>query len=447
MGIASIGIMAVLFVVAAIAILWVVTLRRVVPTNEVHIVQRSNATVSYGKDTTNGNTYWQWPIWLPKIGLQVIKLPVNNFPIRLEGYEAYDKDRLPFMLDLEAFFRISDPNTAAQRVSTVSELQSQLRSILEGASRSMLASKDINVIMSGRAEFGDQFTSEVKEQLAQWGVEPVKNIELMDIRDSRGSSVIANVMAKKVSEIERDSRITVAENRKKAEESEIQNQREVQVANEQALQQIGVAKANKDREIGLAEEATEQHIKEQQRITAEKTMEVRRVEHVKQAEITKDVEVVKAQEQRATEVERAEGEKAKTVLLSEGQLQSEKMAAEAIKARGEAEAEALKLKELAPVQAQITLAQEIGENVGYQSYLISVRKIESEQAIGIEQAKALTQAEVKVIANAGTPNDGLKGVGELFSSSGGLKLGTMLEGLANTEAGKDIISKFVSDNK
>lgn len=158
-----------------------------------------------------------------------------------------------------------------------------------------------------------------------------------------------------------------------------------------------------------------------------------------------DVEIVKAQEQRATEVERAEGEKNKTVLISEGKLQAEKMAAEAVKVHGEDEA--LKLKELAPVQAQIALAQEIGENQGYQQYLISVRQIETSERVGIEQAKALTHADVKVIANSGSATEGLSSLGDLFTSKGGMNFGAMLEGLANTDQGKELLAKITGGNK
>jgi flotillin len=38
-----------------------------VPTNEVHIVQSSKKTTSYGKDTGHGNTYYEWPTWLPVV--------------------------------------------------------------------------------------------------------------------------------------------------------------------------------------------------------------------------------------------------------------------------------------------------------------------------------------------------------------------------------------------
>jgi hypothetical protein len=48
--------------------------------------------------------------------------------------------------------------------------------------------------------------------------------------------------------------------------------------------------------------------------------------------------------------------------------------------------------ELAPVQAQIALAQEIGDNKGYQEYLVTIRQVEAGERIGIEQAHALKGA-------------------------------------------------------
>ncbi|MEO6172524.1 MAG: SPFH domain-containing protein, partial [Arenimonas sp.] len=185
----------VIFLTLFIALL----LRRVVPTNEVHIIQSGKATVSYGKDHEAGNTYYEWPAWLPKIGIVKIVLPVSVFDGDLEAYEAYDKGRLPFVVDVKAFFRISDSNLAAQRVSSFDELRSQLHAILQGAVRTILASADIEEIMQGRSQFGEAFTREVETQLVNWGVSTVKNIELMDIRDSTGSHVIKNIMEKKKS--------------------------------------------------------------------------------------------------------------------------------------------------------------------------------------------------------------------------------------------------------
>jgi len=411
--------------------IWLVTLRRVVPTNEVHIVQSASNTVSYGKDQASGNTYYAWPSWIPRLGVSTITLPVSVFPLRLSEYEAYDSGRLPFVLDLAAFFRIENSNMAAQRVSNFAELNGQLTSIVQGAARTILASKTIEEIMAGRSEFGDAFTKEVNEQLKAWGVTTVKNIELMDIRDAKGSRVIQNIMEKKKSEIERESRIVVAENNRAAENAEIDARREVEINQQLAAQQVGIRKAEQEREVGLARERMQQTIKEQEKVTAEKQAEVLRVEEVARADIDRAVEVV-----------RAEAEKQKTVLIAEGKLESERREAEALRIRGEATAQSEKLLQLAPVEAQIVLAKEIGENQGYQQYLVTLRQVEAHQAIGVAQAKSLEQADVKVIANAGDVQQGMTGIGDLFSARGGTAIAAAIEGLAQSATGKALLDKI-----
>lgn len=437
------AVLGILALVSVVFVAWIISLRRVVSTNEVHIIQSSTKTVSFGKDQEAGNTYYEWPAWIPRIGIQVIKLPVSVFSLRLKDYEAYDSGRLPFVLDLEAFFRIENSNIAAQRVANVNELNSQLTSILQGAARTILASKNIEEIMQGRSEFGIAFTTEVNEQLKAWGVTTVKNIELMDIRDSRGSQVIQNIMEKKKSEIERESRVVVAENKRAAENAEIDADREVEVNRQLAQQQVGIRTAEKEKEVGIANEKAKQEITEQQKVTTEKAMEVARVEQVKAAEIAKDVNIVRADEQKQTDIVKAEGEKQRTVLIAEGQLESERRNAEAILVKGQAVAESEKLLQLAPVEAQIVLAKEIGENASYQQYLITIRQVEAAQAVGVEQAKALESADLKVIANNGTVTGGISSLGDILSSGGGTNIGALLEGLVQTPTGKALVDKLV----
>ena len=440
----AVGGFVVLAVIIGIIGFWILSLRRVVSTNEVHIIQSARKTVSFGKDQDAGNTYYEWPSWIPVIGINVIKLPVSVFSLRLKDYEAYDSGRLPFVLDLEAFFRIDNSNVAAQRVAGYQELNQQLLSILQGAARTILASKTIEEIMQGRSEFGDAFTKEVNEQLKAWGVTTVKNIELMDIRDSRESQVIQNIMDKKKSEIEKESRIVVASNMKAAQNAEIDAQREVELNKQVAQEQVGIRTAEKDKAVGIANEKSQQDIKAQQKVTTEKAMEVARVQEIKAAEIAKDVNIVQAEEKRQTDVIQAEGQKQKTVLIAEGNLEAQKREAEAVLVNGQAKAESEKLLQLAPVEAQIVLAKEIGENQSYQQYLITIRQVEANQAIGVEQARALDKADIKVIANSGTVTGGISSLGELFTSQGGQNVGAALEGLAQSEVGKQLIDKFMN---
>ncbi|EEV25323.1 SPFH domain-containing protein [Actinobacillus minor 202] len=79
-----------IFVVLVVITLVIALLfRRVVKTNEVHIVQSGGKTTSYGKDTGNGNVYYAFPSWLPVIGVSTIVLPVSVFSIKIDNYERY----------------------------------------------------------------------------------------------------------------------------------------------------------------------------------------------------------------------------------------------------------------------------------------------------------------------------------------------------------------------
>lgn len=423
------------FLLAAVLISTLVALmlRRVVETNEVHIVQSARATTSYGKVTGHGNVYYEWPGWFPAIGITKIVLPVSVFDLTLHGYEAYDKGRVPFLVDVVAFFRINDSNTAAERVASFQELHDQLKAIVQGAIRTVLASHDIDEIMLERSKFGEAFTAEVEQQLENWGVETVKNIELMDIRDTQGNKAIHNIMAKKQSLIEMQSRSEVAENMKRAQIAEIEAKRDTELQSQNARQQVGLRTVEAEREVKTANEQASQAIKEQERLTKQKEMAVVQVNDVQRAEIDKTMNIVHAEQEKQTQI-----------LIAEGKLEAKRREAQGIQLEGEAKAEAEKALQLAPVTAQITLAAEIGANKEYQQYLITIRQIEAAQAVGTEQAKVLGNADVKIISNTGDPVNGVTKVLDLFSSKGGTQVGAMLEALGQTDAGKNLIGKFTN---
>lgn len=434
------GSLGAVLVLGALFTLVAFALRRVVPTNEVHIVQSAKKTLSYGKDTGNGNTYYEWPSFLPLIGINKIVMPVSNFDINLENYVAYDEGRLPFIVDVTAFFRISDANSAAQRISSFEEMQNQLKTIVEGAARKVLASNTIDEIMKGRSQFGVQFTEEVKGQLMNWGVETVKNIELMDIRDGNGSTVIKNIMEKKKSEIEKDSRIEVAKNHQLAQIAEIEAKQQTDLIAEQAKQSVGLRQVEVERQLRMENEKAAQQIREQQKTTKEKEMAVLQVEKTRTAEIEKQVAFVKAEQQKETSIISAKAAQEVVTLKATGDLQAKKMESEGIAAEGKAKADAERAMLLAPVEAQTTLAKEIGSNKEYQTYLVTVEQIKANQAVGTAQAEALKAAQIKVIANSGSASDGLNSIKDIFSSKGGTQLGAMLEGLSNTDQGKALLT-------
>lgn len=420
-------------VLALFAIILAILYRKVVSTNMVHIVQRGRTTMPYGTGLEGGNVYYAWPSWIPKLGVTVIKLPVSNFDLPLDGYDAYDADRVPFKVDVTAFFRIADTALAAQRVATIEELHEQLHLIVKGAVRKVLAGDKVDSIMLERAKFGAAFTDEVVEQLKQWGVEPVKSMELMDIRDGAGSQVISNIMAKKTSQIEMESRRDVAENMRAAEIAEITAKREIDIQRQQAEQAVGERTAEKDKSVGIANQLARQEVLTQEKETKERDMAVKRVEEVRTAEIEKDKMVVAAEQDQQT-----------TVIIAEGNLEAERRNAQGIQAVGEAKAAAEKAMQLAPVEAQIVLAKEIGGNVGYQQYLMTIEGIKGYVVVGGKQAEALQKADVKVIANTGKPGEGMTSVMDLFTSKGGTHLASAVEAFAQSPLGQAIVGKLIN---
>lgn len=415
-----------------LALLLAILFRRVVSTNVVHIIQRGRATTPYGTNLAAGNVSYAWPSWIPRFGVNVIQLPVSNFDLTLEDYEAYDTDRVPFMVHVTSFFRIADTAIAAQRVDSISALKEQLMQIVQGAVRKVLASDKIDAIMLERSKFGAAFTSEVIEQLKQWGVEPVKSMELMDIRDASGSKVISNIMAKKISHIEMESRREVAENKRAAETAEIEAQREIDMRKQEAERAVGEKTAEKQKAVGIAQEQARQEILTQEKETRERHMAVTRVDEVRRAEIERDKQVVAAEQDKQT-----------TVIIAEGNLAAQMREAEGIQALGEAKAAAEKAMQLAPVEAQIVLAKEIGENASYQQYLMTIEGIKGYIVVGGEQARALQSADVKVIANAGNPAEGMSSVMDLFTSKGGTHLAASVEAFAQSPLGKAFLDKAI----
>lgn len=453
---------AVIFVLITI---YVLSLRRIVPTNVVHIVQRGDKTVSYGIGK-GSNVYYQFPAWIPKLGVIVRVLPVSNFDIDLFKYSAYDKDRVPFVVDVKAFFHIADTNKAAEKVESFEELKGQLVNVVQGAVRSILAKSKLEEIMEERSIFGDKFTESVRKDLANWGVEDIKNIELMDIRDADGSNVIHQIMAKRISAIDMESRSEVAQNRKVAEQAELEAQQSIDVtraetekiageASARSRQAIGIAQAESEKNAGIAHQDAVSEIAKAEKKTAEQKMEVVKVNAIKQAEIEKEAAIITQEQQKKQTEIAAEANKFKVETEAAAKLEAQKKEAEAIKTVGEAQAEVIKAKglseaeakkqmELANVTAQTTLAQEIGTNDSYQNYLVKIREIEISGEVNKVQyqslAEALRGADLKLLVNSGDVHSGLNSFSDLLSSKGGSAANGLLEGLKNTAAGAGIVS-------
>lgn len=436
----------VLGVLIIIVSIIVISLRVVVPTNEVHTVQRSKTTIPYGKDQPQWAVYYKRPHRVPILGIERILLPTSIFTVDLENYEAYDIGKVPFVVDIKARFRVDDAGIAAQRIDNFDELHNQLDDIIRGTVRKVLASHDIENIMTGRKTFGEEFFSEIAKQASEYGVTTI-NIEFMDIRDPQNwsSQTIADIMDKKKSLINKQSRVEVAKNTKEAKIAEIEAKREADIAEQVALRQVWEADADKQKLVGIATQKAKQQVAIEMEKTKEKEMAVLKVESVKTAEIEKEAQIVLAEQQKEQMIIDASWQKEQQISIAKGAMEAELNKAKGIEAVWLAEAEALKAKELAPVSAQIELAKEIGSNQQYQEYLLGVEGIKAGIDIGVAKAQALESGDLKIIATPwATWVDGwLNNIMDIFSGKGGTSIATMLETLNQTDAWKDLYNRII----
>lgn len=191
-------------------------LRKVVPTNEAHIVGNSRRIISYWRELVwwmNGAVYFAWPEWIPILWVSIQKLPLSIFDLQLDWYKCYDSGKIPFEVDVTAYFIISNPEITAQKVENISELRNQLNETLKWVVRKILASKNIISIIEARLEIKEEFYREVFGAVKSWGIK-LQNLEFMDIRDADNSKVILSYMMEKRSTIESEAQIKNAENQK-----------------------------------------------------------------------------------------------------------------------------------------------------------------------------------------------------------------------------------------
>jgi flotillin len=434
-------------ILAIIFIIIAVNLRKVVPTNEVHILQRWSTTIIKGKGFEWWNVYYAWPQWVPGLGISVTKLPLYVFDIKLSNYQAYDNGKIPFVVDVTAFFVIKDPELAAKRVADFEELKEQLIEVVRWAVRKTLAQYDIQEIMEARWELGQKFYEEVTNAVKEWWVE-LKNIEFMDISDADGYQVIRNLLEKKRKTIETESEkevalkdkereIVEAEAKKEAEIKRIEAEKEAKLAQIEADKLTRTQEVEKEKLIKIQEEEAKKQLYEKQKETKQKELDIKLLEEQKEAEIQKVKEIIDAEKQKEIEVKEAEA-KAKAIELdAEAKARAMELEAEAKKNAIEKEwlAKAKTIDYVGTAEAKNKLEMAKALNAFSQEalkYLLAEMEYKYTSKVDLEKAKALEKADIKVISTWANWEEGINSFMDLFSSKWWTNLWAMIEAFKNT---------------
>lgn len=330
--------MTALIVIAAVVlfVLFFISTYKVVGTNEAHVVVfmgrgRSVKTPVVDEDGRRGKTSY---FYIPLLMKRYI-MPLTNVKLDINGISLNDSEMAPFRCNVVTWIHIVDPIKASERLSDsesnrFQSMHQDLEAIVQAVARATAMGQEILEIMKNRSQFSSNMRSEVNQMIAEWGVELV-GLEVNDINDEQGSSVIANYEAMRQAQIQSKARIEVATRNREAVEKEQENLKLGEIATAQAKQEYETAQMVSEKNIGIAEQQKNQDI-----ATAEKEANATKVEALRtltvgEATVQKEALVVKAEGQ--GEAERILGEKKAEVTRLAG-----KGDADAIQAKGEAEA-------------------------------------------------------------------------------------------------------------
>lgn len=392
-------------------------LYRVVPVNEAHIRvlkhTKSIFSARHGK-----SAYWVVP-FITKLH----KLPLCNLAIPVNDIKLNDKNMAKFVCDIMCFINIKDISLAVERLiltDTTKEmgfdftrLSEDLRAIMESVGRTVTTKQTILDIYMNRSLLDQAITKEVEAVFPKWGIELV-DLELKDIKDVPGSTIIQDIERKVAAEIRRDADIKVAITTKEAE-----------LAKAEAEEAYRKRQIEKDKQIGMAEQQKNQEIADREAEANITKIEAMRKLQVGQAEIEK---------QKIEQL--AMGQKIKYTVEAEGQSNQ-------IQVVGKAEADIIRIKKEADAAGTLKLAEALKE---FNDVAINVKILDIQKEIMISKFNALAQAiqkaELKWIMSGANAQ---KFFGMNFDAEGGANLKQFMD-----ESGIDIDkikSMFAKDRK
>lgn len=338
-------------------------LYRIVPVNEAHIrILQNSKTIFSARQ--GKSAYWVVP-FITKLH----KLPLCNLSIPVNDIKLNDKNMAKFVCDIACFININNIDLAVERLILTdtekelgfdfTKLSEDLHAIMESVGRTVTTKQTILDVYMNRSMLDQAITKEVELVFPKWGIELV-DLELKDIKDAPGSTIIADIERKVAAEIKRDAEIRVATTVKeaeliKAESEEIYRKRQIE----------------KDKEIGIAEQNKNQEVADK-----EKEANITRIE------ATRKLEVGHAEIEKQKMEQLAMGQKLKYTIEAEGQ-------ANQIQNVGKAEANIIQIKKEADAAGTLKLAEALKQ---FNDVAINVKILDIQKEIMIAKFSALAQA-------------------------------------------------------
>ena len=411
-----------------------VGLYKVVPPDEAHVRIMGNSKEVFMSRKYVGQQK-KSDYWIIPFITKVTRLPLTNIRIDVPDIKLNDSNMAKFSCDIVCFVNIIDPILCAERTGItveemryegknrgIEDLSRDFQAIMESIGRTVATKQTIIDIYKDRNKLDEAVTIEIKKVFPQWGIELV-DLEIKDIKDTQGSTIIQDIEKKQASEINADARVKIAIESRRADISEAENKRDSELKKAETEETYRKRQIEKDQIIAIAQQ-------EKNKLESQKKKEANETE----IEATRVFEVGTADVQKQAIIKKAEAEKEKLSITAEGE-------ASQIKKKGTAEADIIKLKKVAEAEGTERLA-EAQQKFNETATTIEVIKATKEVQIALATAyqKAFENADINIVA--GSTQEIISG-GVLGNVKIGAKEGVAMEQfLSVNPALKELLDKL-----
>lgn len=391
-GIIILGAVALLVVfIIIIMIAWY----RIVDPSEAHLVATPTGKFVASSDEKVGEKriYFAIPNWIPFFGrsIRIMDVTIKEIPMEQETIE---KNQARYSVRSSTKFRISDVKTAAETFISDTELVEQLKEIVRAGVRAITVQYDVIDARAKKREIEEKIREEIVDDLNKWGLNLI-NFQLVEFKDTPDSKIISNISKRSEVEIESRTREQNAEKIKQARMKEAESDEKAQSR-----------EIERDRVVGEQNQIKEQKIAEKEKTAEEKRFEVVRVQTIKQAEIDREKAIVEANQAKDTENIIMEQKRLEGVGDRKRAEEQAKGEAAPIREKGFAEAEA---KE--KLQAALNKFKDEAIRA-----LIAEKVVAMQENVGVEAAKALSNADMKIFAGGGKDGEQSFDLGKMITS-------------------------------
>jgi len=387
---------------------------RIVKPSEAHLVVTPTKKMVCSADPQIQKNAKSWYFAIPIIRT-IRQLDLTTKEIR-DKQETYEKNQARYYVTTSLKYRVVDVETAAETFHTDEALREQLKEVVRAGVRAITVKYDVTQARAEKKTMDKEIKEEIEDDLSKWGLRLI-NFQLVDFQDTEESRIISDISKRREVEIEAQTREQNAEKKKQARVKEAE-------AEEKARER----EIEKDKVIGERQQTMKQKIAEQEKLAREKEYEVKQVEVVKAQEIEKQRAEVEAEQERRVAVIKANQLKEAEIIYKEqkeleGQGDRARLEEQAkgnaakMREDGLAEAAALEAKGLAEAKAKDALQQALNKFKDEAIRALVAEKIVAmQEKVGIEGAKALSQADIKMLVSGGDGSREAFEVGKLLES-------------------------------